>query len=96
MKTNMKIDWNKDSNKNARLSVNDGVMTSYVSEDQLPDEFTLRAVAEAYADKYDHTGNDDSYVVARIEDITDSDIHTFAFDGNGNFEWDTDRDYLSY
>lgn len=96
MKTNMKIDWNKDSNKNARLTVNDGVMTSYVSEDQLPDEFTLRAVAEAYADKYDHTGNDDSYVVARIEDVTDSDIHTFAFDGNGNFEWDTDRDYLSY
>ena len=96
MKTNMKIDWNKDSNENARLTVNDGVMTSYVSDDQLPDEFTLRAVAEVYASKYDHNGNDESYVVARIEDVTDSDIHTFAFDGNGNFEWDSNRDYLSY
>ena len=92
----MKIDWNKDSHNNARLTVSDGVMTSYVSEDQLPDGFSMRGVAEAYARAYDHNGNDDGYVVAQIDDLTDNDRTTFAFDGNGNFEWDTTRDFIHY
>lgn len=91
----MKIDWNKDDDTNARLTINDGVMTSYVSEDQLPDEFSLREIAESYAKAYDHNGNDDGYVVAQIEDVTDNDCVTFAFDGRGNFEWQTARTYLS-
>lgn len=90
----MKLDWNKDSRENARLAVSDGVITNYVSEDQLPDEIHMRAVAEAYASGYDHNGNEDGYVVADIEDLSDGERHVFAFDGNGNFEWDTTRQFL--
>ncbi len=91
----LKINWNKDSHKNARVSVNDGVMTSYVSEDQLPEKFSLAEIAEAYAATYDHNGNDDSFAVCKIEDTDDGEAHTFAFGGNGNFEWDTRRDYIT-
>jgi hypothetical protein len=94
MKT--KINWNQDSRKNARLTVSDGVTTCYVSDDQLPEEFTLREVAEAYARSYDHNGNDDTLTVAENEDLTDCDKWRFAFDGHGNFEWDTDRDFIHY
>jgi hypothetical protein len=90
----MKIDWNKDSHKNGRLAVNDGIVTNYVSEAQLPDEFDMRAVAEDYANTYDHNGNDDGYVAAQIEDIDDGETHSFAFDGHGNFEWRTRRDFV--
>lgn len=87
----IKINWNRDSIENARLAVGDAVITNYVSADQLPAKFSLRSVAESYARTYDHNGDDDGYVVAEIEDLSDSDRHTFAFDGHGNFEWDTDR-----
>ena len=90
----MKIEWNKDSHKNARLAINDGVMTNYVSEDQLPESFDLREVAECYASTYDHNGNDDGYVVAQVEDMDDGETHLFAFDGHGNFEWNTRRDFV--
>jgi hypothetical protein len=89
-----KIDWNKDSHKNARLAINDGVMTSYVSEEQLAEKFSLHEIAEAYASTYDHSGENDSYAVCKIEDTDDGEAHTFAFDGNGKFEWDTDRQFL--
>lgn len=92
----MNINWNKDTRANARLLVSDGVITSYVSEDQLHDGFTLRQAAEAYAATYDHNGNDNGYVVAQIEDLTDGDSMPFAFDAAGNFEWNTARDFVHY
>ena len=91
-----RIDWNKDREEGARLAVSDGAQTCYVSEDQLPDEFTLRQVAFQYAGSYDHNGTDDEFAVAEIEDLSDDEVVRFAFDGNGNFEWRTDRQYLSY
>lgn len=90
----MKIDWNKDSRKNARLSVSDDVITNYVSENQIPDEgFVMLEVAQAYASTYDHNGNDDGYVVAEITDLDDGEERRFAFDGHGDFEWDTNRNF---
>ena len=92
----MKSDWNKDSYDEARLAVSDGIVTSYVSENQLPEEFTLRQVAEKYAQGYDHNGNDDEYSVCVIEDLSDGEMARFAFDGRGDFEWRTDRQHLIY
>jgi hypothetical protein len=92
----MKIKWNQDRQDNARLTVSDGVITNYVSADQLPDEFSLHDVAKAYAETYDHNGNDDGYVVAEVEDAKDGERHVFAFDGHGNFEWNTRRDFIHY
>ena len=91
----MKINWNIDSQEDARISISDCVETVYVSEDQLPGEFTLREIAEQYASTYDHNGNDESFAVCLIEDIEDGEEHTFAFDGLGNFEWNTHRQYIS-
>ena len=91
----MKIDWNKDSRDEARIAVSDAVMTSYVSEAQLPDEFSLSDIAREYARTYDHAGNDSGYVVAQITDMSDDETITFAFDGRGGFEWRTDRAYVS-
>lgn len=88
-----KIDWNKDGSCEARLAVSDGVVTSHVSESQLPEEFTLRQVAEIYARGYDHNGEDDEFVVAAIVDLSDDELVRFAFDGHGNFEWRTHRQY---
>lgn len=88
-----KIDWNKDREEEARLAVSDGVMACYVSEDQLPGEFTLKQIAQIYAHGYDHNGEDDEFVVAEIEDLADDELVWFAFDGHGNFEWRTDRQY---
>ena len=88
-----RIDWNKDREEGARLAVSDGVQTCYVSEDQLPDDFTLRQVAFQYAGGYDHNGYDDEFVVAEIEDLSDDELVRFAFDGHGNFEWRTHRQY---
>jgi hypothetical protein len=70
------------------------VETVYVSEDQITDGEeieSMRSVAIAYANGYDHNGNNDEYTVAEIEDTHDDETHRFAFDGCGNFEWDTDR-----
>ena len=91
-----RIDWNKDTQDDARVTVSDGTVTNYVSEDQLPEEFTLREIAEKYARTYDHNGEDDTFAVCIIEDLDDGEEHTFAFDGLGNFEWNTTRQYLSY
>ena len=88
-----KIDWNRDKEKHARLAVSDGVQTCYVSEDQLEDGFTLRQVAEDYATGYDHNDFDDEFVVAEIEDMSDDELVRFAFDGHGNFDWRTHRQY---
>ena len=88
-----KIDWNKDREDDARLAVSDGIHTCYISEDQLDDGFTLRKMAEEYADGYDHNGYDDEFVVAEIEDLFDDELVWFAFDGHGNFEWRTSRQY---
>ena len=88
-----KIDWNRDKGKHARLAVSDGVQTCYVSEDQLEDGFTLRQVAEKYARSYDHNGTEDEYAVCEIEDLSDDELVRFAFDGHGNFEWRTHRQY---
>jgi hypothetical protein len=79
--------------------VNDGVETVYVSEDQLPENFSMCEVAEAYAAKYDHNG-EDGWSVAKIVDLTDEETHVFAFNRTGlncagQFEWDTERQYLS-
>lgn len=91
----MKINWNIDGQEDARISISDGAETVYVSEEQLPEEFTLRVIAEEYARTYDHNGNEDTYAVCIIEDMDDGEEHTFAFDGNGNFEWNTSRQYTS-
>ena len=91
-----RIDWNKDNEDNARLAISDGSITSYISEDQLEDEFTLREIAQSYARSYDHNGTDDEYAVCEIDDLADDESVRFAFDGHGNFEWRTDRQYLSY
>jgi len=84
----------KSSEREARLSVNDGVETVYVSEDQLPENFSMCEVAEAYAAKYDHNG-EDGWSVARIVDLTDEETHDFAFNRAGQFEWDTEREWLT-
>jgi hypothetical protein len=90
-----RIDWNKDSKEVARLAVSDGADTCYVSEDQLPEEFTLRQVAEKYAETYDHNGYEDEFSVCEIEDLSDDEVVRFAFDGHGNFEWRTHRQYTA-
>ena len=92
----MKIDWNKDSYDEARLAVSDGTQTCYISEEQLEAGFTLREIALAYATGYDHNGEDDEFVVAEIEDLSDNELVLFAFDGRGGFEWRTDRQHLIY
>lgn len=84
----MKIDWNKDNEDEARFSVNDGVETVYVSEDQLPVEFSMCEVAEAYASTYDHNG-EDGWSVAQIVDLTDNETHKFAFNRAREFDWNT-------
>jgi hypothetical protein len=89
----MKIDWNtsKVTPKNARISISDSVTTVHVSDDQLPDNFTLCEVAKAYAASYDHNGMDDTYAICEIIDLDDEETHQFAFDGHGNFEWNSTR-----
>lgn len=87
----MKIDWNKDNKANARLLVSDHVMTHYVSADQLGETINIQEVAEAFTSGYDHGDNRDTYAVCYIEDLEDGEFHNFAFDGHGNFEWDTTR-----
>ena len=87
----MKIDWTEFVNVDSRISINDDVITVYADKSDLPDPFSLREIAEAYAKTYDRNGNDDTFTVATIEDLYDGETHRFAFDGNGNFEWDTDR-----
>ena len=87
----MKINWTESRDDTSRISINDDVITNYADEDDLPEGFTLRAVAEAYAKTYDHNGNDETFTVAEIEDLDDGETRRFAFDGHGNFEWDTDR-----
>jgi len=78
-----------------RLSVDDGAgETVYVREDQLPENFSMCEVAEAYAAKYDHNGGD-RWSVARIVDLTDEETHDFAFNRAGQFEWDTEREWLT-
>ena len=88
------IHWNKDNSENGRVSINDGVETVYVSEDQLPDQFCLSDIAEAYAASYDHNGLD-GYSIARIVDLHDGEKHTFAFAQDGSFDWDTHREFVS-
>ena len=87
----MKIDWTEISTEDSRISITDDVITSYADESDLPEQFSLREIAEAYAQTYDHNGNDETITVAEIEDLYDGETHRFAFDGGGNFEWDTDR-----
>lgn len=89
------MNWNIDSQEGARISISDCTETVYVSEDQLPEEFTLREIADEYARTYDHNGNDESFAVCIIEDMEDGEEHTFAFDGHGNFEWNTRRQFVS-
>lgn len=90
MKT-LNIDWNKTSHQNARLAVSDGVMTHYVSEDQLPEDFSMSEVAQAFTQGYDHNGTEDTFAVCTVEDLEDGECHRFAFDGDDNFEWNTHR-----
>ena len=87
----MKINWTESREDTSRISIDDGVITNYADDADLPEGFTLRAVAEAYARSYDHNGNDETFAVAEIEDLDDGETRRFAFDGNGNFEWDTGR-----
>lgn len=90
-----KIDWNKDSKDNARYAVSDGVMTHYVAEEQISEAngeiASMKAVAIAFTQGYDHGGTEDTYAVGWIEDLTDGESHAFAFDGHDNFEWNTNR-----
>jgi hypothetical protein len=87
----MKITWTESRTEESRISVSDDVITNYATEDGLPEQFGLREIAEAYAGSYDHNGNDETFTVAEIEDLDDGETHRFAFNGNGNFEWDTAR-----
>ncbi len=87
----MNINWNKDKEENARVEISDGVETHYVSEDQLPAEFTLLEIAEAFTVGYDHGDSADTFAIGWVKDLDDEETHTFAFDGRGNFEWDTSR-----
>ena len=87
----MKINWTESRDDASRISISDDVITSYVDEDDLPDGFTLLAVAKAYAKAYDHNGNKKTFTVAEIEDLGDGETRRFAFNGNGDFEWDTNR-----
>lgn len=87
----MKINWTESRDNTSRISISDDVITNYVDENDLPEGFTLLAVAEAYARTYDHNGNNETVTVAEIEDLDDGETYRFAFDGNGNFEWDTAR-----
>jgi hypothetical protein len=91
----MNINWTETCTEESRISINDGVIPVYADESDLPDEFTLREVALAYAEKYDHNGNSEGFVVAIVEDLMTGDPRRFAFNGEGNFEWDTDRDWIS-
>lgn len=87
----LQIDWNKDNKENARLAVSDGMVTHYVSVEQLPEEFFMEDVARAFTVGYDHGDEADTYAVCEITDLEDEETHDFAFDGKGNFEWDTKR-----
>jgi hypothetical protein len=87
----MKINWTESRTEDARIFVNDDVITSYATEDDLPEQFGLREIAEVYAASYDHNGNEETFTVAEIEDLADGETHRFAFAANGNFEWDTAR-----
>lgn len=89
----MKYDWNtsKATPANSRISVNDGVTTCHLTEGQLPEDFSLRDLAESYASTYDHNGTDETYAICEIEDLSDGESHRFAFDGKGNFEWNSSR-----
>lgn len=88
---NATINWTESRTDDSRISINDSVITSYADESDLPDNFSLREIAEAYAKTYDHNGNDDTFSVAEIKDFYDGETRRFAFDGHGNFEWDADR-----
>ena len=88
---NIDIDWNKDNRSTARIEISDGVETYYVSEDQLPDEFTLCEIAKAFTRGYDHGDTANTFAVGWVKDLDDDETHDFAFDGHGNFEWDTSR-----
>ena len=91
----MRIDWNEDSKENGRYYITDAVMGHYISEEQISDgegEIAgMEVVARMFSKGYDHSGNPDEYAVCDITDLADDESHAFAFDGRGNFEWDTDR-----
>jgi len=93
----LKIDWNLTEKDNARYSVRDSETTCYVAEEQMiliPGQdgiASMKAVAMTYAANYDHSGTEGEYAVCVITDELDGEEHDFAFDGRGNFEWDTNR-----
>lgn len=66
----------------ARIVVSCKGTKTYVSESEIPNEFTLRAFALSYAKKH----KSDGVIRAEIEDLSDGEKHTFTFDGD-DFRW---------
>ena len=92
----MKIDFTNESRtEDSRYWITDACTSSFIEESEitLPDDkiMSMHDVAKKYAASYDHNGSDDEFAVCKIEDLEDGESINFAFDGNGNFEWQTSR-----
>lgn len=75
-----------------KIHITDGVTTEDYDNSA---EKSAVEVAKTYADGYDHAG-DTGWVVCRyFTDDPNGDEVKFAFDKDGNFEWDTNRQYVS-
>jgi hypothetical protein len=92
----MKIDFSNESRtENSRYWITDACTSSFIEEDEITladgKVMSMYDVAKKYAKSYDHNGEDDLFAVCNIEDLEDGESINFAFDGNGNFEWETKR-----
>ncbi len=97
----MKINFSKESkSENSRYWITDACTSSFVDEREiaLPGKdgtegfvSSMYDVAKKYAETYDHNGTDDEFAICNIEDLVDGESIDFAFDGHGNFEWETSR-----
>jgi hypothetical protein len=84
----MKISWTESKTEKSRISVDDGVITSYAAD--LPKQYTLRDIAQSYAITYDHNGGDE-VVVAEIEDLEEGDTRRFSFQQGMMIAWEEAR-----
>ena len=84
--------WSTTLPDDARLEIWDPASgcTYYVATCELPAEFALREVAEAFPDGYENP--DGEAVVSQITDRQDSESHYFRHSGaDGEFQWNVDR-----
>ena len=88
---------NESESENSRYWITDACTSSFIDEREiaLPGEdgfvSSMYDVSKEYAKTYDHNGTDDEFAICNIEDLVDGESINFAFDGHGNFEWETSR-----